>query len=372
MSTVKKTQQVADQYRKIRRIVSIITSLSSPYLAVILGIILIVFLIVLLVFIPFLLFADQDKLLSSSNDGYHWSVPTMLDSDGTAYVWPAPSISRISSSFGTRDLFGTIRNHNGIDIADGAEKTGNQPIYSIAAGTVTLAGAASGYGQAIYIDHGNGLVSIYGHLSTEMMVSVGDTVSKGQLIGRIGAGIVGRSTGAHLHFQINLNGTPVNPLGYVQPPDSAVPVEISYRKLNIDYVYQFLKDRGSALADKEILEMIDQAGKKKNVDPHLLIAITGQEQSFVPKKNNHADKIIKNPWNVFGCWCSGKGATLTTEESASIAASTIVKLSANRPTGRDPIEWLSALDNPKGYYAEHRGWWIGVSKFWRALLGGDG
>lgn len=360
-------KNLSENYRKVRRIIQIISSLSSPYVIAILGIIILILLVILLVFFPFFLFSDSSKL-STSSDGYYWSTPTQLDTDGTAYIWPVPSISRISSPFGTRELFDTIRNHNGIDIANSAEKTENQPVYAMAAGTVIKAGTASGYGQAIYIDHGNGLVTIYGHLAAQMDVTEGDTVQKGQRIGRIGAGIVGRSTGSHLHFQVEVDGSPVNPLNYVQAPAEDVPAELMYRSLNIPEVMNFLDRRKSALADESILKMIDDAGKKTNVDPHLLLAITGQEQSFVPKKNNHAKSIIKNPWNVFGCWCSGKGATLTTEESALVAAKTIVKLSQDRPEGRNPIEWLSAKDNPRGYYAEHNGWWIGVSKFYKALL----
>lgn len=301
-------------------------------------------------------------------------VPGQLDADGTYYTWPVPSISRISSEFGYREL-GGYEFHKGIDIADGAEKTGNAPVYSMAAGTVTVAGAVSGYGQAVYVDHGNGLLTKYGHLDYFMIVSVGQQVAKGQLIGKIGAGKVGRSTGAHLHFQVEENGNPVNPLNYVVPPGAGsgtLPSELSYQPMNISAMVTFLQGRKSALADPRILQMIDRAGKSTNVNPYLLLAITGQEQSFVPRDNNHASQIIRNPWNVFGCWCSGKGATLTTEESAIIAAKTIVKLSQGRPADYDPIRWLNTRENPRGFYAEHTEWWRGVSKYFKKLkdLGG--
>ncbi|MFD1904909.1 M23 family metallopeptidase [Paenibacillus rhizoplanae] len=169
--------------------------------------------------------------------------PVQLDVDGTAYVWPVPTIDRISSTFALRDLFGTTRMHKGIDIANGAANTELQPIYSMAGGTVTLAGAASGYGQAIRIDHGNGLVTTYGHLSAQMNVAVGDVVSKGQLIGRIGQGIVGRSTGPPICiFKWNAAGVPVDPLEYVFTPGTelpTLPIELGYRSLNIPYVMQF-------------------------------------------------------------------------------------------------------------------------------------
>lgn len=327
-------------------------------------------LIALLVFLPFMVFADSDQLRAGSGGSITWNVPQQLDTDGTLYAWPVPSIARISSTFGLRDIGEGGENHNGIDIANGAANTELQPVYAMAAGMVTLAGAASGYGQAIYIDHGGGLVTKYGHLSTAMEVQVGQTVAKGQLIGRIGAGLVGRSTGPHLHFQVEINGRAVNPLQYVQAPGGSVPVQLSYEALDIPKVMAFLTQRNSALSDNGILTMIDQAGRQKNVSPYLLLAITGQEQSFVPRSNNHASEIIRNPWNVFGCWCSGKGANLTTGEAAVIAANTIIKLSQDLPAGRDPIQWLVARDNPRGYYAEDTGWWIGVSKFYKALRGG--
>lgn len=352
----------------------------SPALLTALGILIFIALLILLVFLPFLLFADTEQLKNPAPSfGYDWTVPDQLDVDGTAYAWPVPSIERITSTFGFRDLFDKVKMHKGIDIAAGPGKTGGQPIYAMAAGVVTVAGPVSGYGQAIYIDHGGGLVSIYGHLEARMDVTPGVQVEKGQKIGLIGHGKVGTSTGEHLHFQIELNGDAVNPLNYVQPPGSSSPGsgngvnqsgELVYRPLNIEFVLAYLNKKNSALADRSILQMIDRAGKDKNVDPHLLIAITGQEQGFVPRNNNHASLIIKNPWNVFGCWCKGKGATLTTEQSARVAADTIVKLSQDRPPGHNSIQWLSSLDNPRGFYAEHQGWWKGVTKFYNILLSG--
>ncbi|MNW46937.1 Murein DD-endopeptidase MepM [compost metagenome] len=361
-------QKTTETVQKAKKAWAVVSLLFSPYVLVAVLLILICLLVGLIVSFPFLLASDQDKLTEVAPNSYIAAAPSQIDADGTLYFWPVPSIARVSSKFGYRDIGEGIEGHRGIDIANGKEKTENQSIYAMAAGTVTLAGSASGYGRAIYIDHGGGLVTKYGHLSAQMDVSVGDVVQKGQRIGYIGAGLVGRSTGPHLHFQIEMNGSAVNPLDYVQPPGADVPVELSYRSMNIPEVLKFLEKRKSALADVNILALIDAAGQKTNVDPNLLLAITGQEQSFVPKKNNHASEVIKNPWNVFGCWCSGKGATLTTEESAIIAAKTIVKLSADRPSGRNPIEWLSAKDNPKGYYAEHNGWWIGVSKYYKVLL----
>lgn len=374
MSAVDSALKTVETVQKVRRIIKLVSLCSSPYLLVGLFLAVLLALCVLLTLFPFLIFSDSEKLSASYASGTSswYSTPTQLDADGSTYFWPVPTIANITSTFGYRDIGDGLEGHEGIDIANGADKTENQPIYAMAGGTVTVAGAVSGYGQAIYIDHGQGLVTIYGHLSTVMDVSVGEVVQKGQRIGFIGAGQVGRSTGPHLHFQVEVNGTAVDPLDYVAMPAATMTLELSYQALDIPAVKAYLKGKKSALADNDILQMIDDAGKSQNVDPHLLLAITGQEQSFVPVTNNHADQIIRNPWNVYGCWCSGKGATLTTEQAAVIAAKTIVKLSQNRPSGRDPIQWLVARDNPNGYYASDTGWWIGVSKFYQALLQTEG
>lgn len=317
---------------------------------------------------PFLIFSKPGAFQYEANPPayYLYNPPARLDADALPYVWPVPYITNITSPFGLRGS----EFHKGIDIADarGPANTEMQPIYAMAAGTVMHAGSGSGYGQFIQIDHENDLITIYGHLEAMMSVREGDRVEKGQLIGRIGRGRVGTSTGPHLHFQVYLDGTAVDPLLYVEVPKVTLSESLAYRTFNFNAVKAWLDKRNSALADPTTLAAIDRAGKEENVDPHLLIAITGQEQSFVPKNGNHAADIIRNPWNVFGCWCSGKGAQLTTEESARIAAKTIVKLSQSRPPGIDPISWLNDPMNPNGIYAEHRGWWLGVSKFYKAIL----
>lgn len=139
-------------------------------------------------------------------------------------IWPVPSISRISSGFGRRD--GTF--HKGIDISNG--HSGHTPIYAMADGLVIHAGPRNpkGFAQAIYIYHGNGLYSVYGHLQYNGYgVKTGDKVKKGQFIGKIGDGIVGASSGPHLHFEViinghhsssaTINGKRIDPLTVVRP-----------------------------------------------------------------------------------------------------------------------------------------------------------
>ena len=124
------------------------------------------------------------------------------------YIWPC--YGTISSYFGSRSspTAGASTNHKGIDIA---VSTGTS-VMATSGGTVTVAGWQSGYGYVVYIDHGNGVVSRYGHLS-KILVSVGQTVSQGDVIAR--SGNTGNSTGPHLHFEIRVNGTAVNPLSYL-------------------------------------------------------------------------------------------------------------------------------------------------------------
>lgn len=111
----------------------------------------------------------------------------------------------ISSYFGMRTLNGETRMHNGVDLAADP----GTPIYASAAGTVTYAGWASGYGLVVYIDHGSGVQTRYGHCS-KLLVKAGDKVKKGDKIALVGN--TGDSTGPHCHFEVRVDGEAVNPL----------------------------------------------------------------------------------------------------------------------------------------------------------------
>jgi murein DD-endopeptidase MepM/ murein hydrolase activator NlpD len=117
-----------------------------------------------------------------------------------------PVDGAITSGFGYRDDVGDVGSsyHQGIDIG-AAEGT---PVGAAGAGTVVQAGWNGGYGNSVTIDHGNGLETLYGHLS-EILVSVGDLVSQLQTIGLVGS--TGNSTGPHLHFSVIQNGEMVDP-----------------------------------------------------------------------------------------------------------------------------------------------------------------
>lgn len=118
-----------------------------------------------------------------------------------------PLRGAISSSYGMRKhpIYGDVRMHTGTDI-DG--KSG-APIVAAKEGRVIFAGAFGGYGNCVIIQHGTGVSSLYGHLSS-IDVSVGNTIGKGEFIGRVGS--TGVATGPHLHFEVRLNGDPKDPM----------------------------------------------------------------------------------------------------------------------------------------------------------------
>jgi murein DD-endopeptidase MepM/ murein hydrolase activator NlpD len=117
----------------------------------------------------------------------------------------------ISSYYGWRvhPIFGTRRMHTGIDLA----AIGGSPIYAAEAGTVIIAGLRGGYGNAVVIDHGGGLSTLYAHQS-RLTVSVGEEVAAGERIGFVGC--TGYCTGDHLHFEVHVNGKHTDPLPYLR------------------------------------------------------------------------------------------------------------------------------------------------------------
>jgi len=166
--------------------------------------------------------ANEDKIakLKKAAETARRKQQEALNTGGTAgeslitgngyFTHPCPGYSRISSYFGYREqpLPGASTNHKGMDFA---APTGT-PIYAAQSGTVTTARYSGNAGNMIVINHGDGLVTIYMHCHA-MYVSAGQRVEKGQNIAAVGN--TGNSTGPHLHFQVEVNGTPVNPLGYL-------------------------------------------------------------------------------------------------------------------------------------------------------------
>jgi murein DD-endopeptidase MepM/ murein hydrolase activator NlpD len=135
------------------------------------------------------------KLRSSASSG-----PSHVSSSG--FIWPVNG--PITSPFGWR--WG--RMHEGIDIGVGY----GTPIHAAAAGTVVWCGWMSGYGNLVAIDHGGGISTAYGHQSS-IAVGCGQSVAQGDVIGYVGC--TGHCFGPHLHFEVRVNGTPVDPLRYL-------------------------------------------------------------------------------------------------------------------------------------------------------------
>ncbi|MFA5844605.1 MAG: peptidoglycan DD-metalloendopeptidase family protein [Coriobacteriia bacterium] len=141
------------------------------------------------------------ELANTSHGGGHYN---------GVMAWPVPSSERITSPFGYRihPILNVRRLHTGIDI--GAAE--GSAIVAAGGGAVISAGYRGGYGNTVMIDHGDGVVTLYAH-QRAIAVSVGSRVTRGQRIGAVGT--TGLSTGPHLHFEVRVNGAPVNPMGYL-------------------------------------------------------------------------------------------------------------------------------------------------------------
>ena len=143
----------------------------------------------------------MEKVYNFSKDaGYFWlAVPT---------VWPVRGW--VTSDFGMRrsPLSGHRQLHAGIDIAG---PTGS-PVHAPGEGGVTFAGRHGGFGKMVIIDHGYGISTVYGH-NSEIFVKEGNMVKRGDLLARVGS--TGHSTGPHLHYEVLLDGVPVDPAKYI-------------------------------------------------------------------------------------------------------------------------------------------------------------
>lgn len=126
----------------------------------------------------------------------------------TPSIWPVRGT--ITSGFGWRiSPFGDGNElHPGVDIA----YTMGAPVVATADGEVVASGPAGGYGNLVQIDHGNGIATLYGH-NSQLAVNIGQQVKKGQVIAY--AGSTGKSTGPHVHYEVRINNTPIDPMKYL-------------------------------------------------------------------------------------------------------------------------------------------------------------
>jgi murein DD-endopeptidase MepM/ murein hydrolase activator NlpD len=149
-------------------------------------------------------------------DGTHGSsVADWMRMAQAPTLWPVEGF--VTGSFGERiDPFnGEGAFHSGIDISSSY----GHPVIAPADGVVTFADNMSGYGRMIVVDHGQGISTRYGHLSG-FAVAAGETIHRGDIIGYVG--LSGRSTGPHLHYEVRIHDTPVNPHKYLRTTFAAV------------------------------------------------------------------------------------------------------------------------------------------------------
>jgi murein DD-endopeptidase MepM/ murein hydrolase activator NlpD len=148
---------------------------------------------------------DRLNALDRANRSQDRDGPALNLGQRAPDVWLLPVRSfQLTSLYGPR--WGT--NHRGVDMS----APYGTPIYAAHAGVVTVAGYEGGYGYAVFIDHGKGVETVYGHAS-RLLVAAGQRVQAGQAIALIGS--TGDSTGPHCHFEVKINGAQVNPMNYL-------------------------------------------------------------------------------------------------------------------------------------------------------------
>jgi murein DD-endopeptidase MepM/ murein hydrolase activator NlpD len=140
--------------------------------------------------------------IAAAQSSHSYTPPSDVTPSAAGFIWPVNG--PVTSGFGMR--WG--RMHEGIDIGVGY----GTPIHAAASGRVVYAGWMDGYGNLVAIDHGRGISTAYGHQSS-IAVGNGQTVSQGEVIGYVGC--TGHCFGPHLHFEVRINGSPVDPLGYL-------------------------------------------------------------------------------------------------------------------------------------------------------------
>lgn len=153
-------------------------------------------------------FIREQEAAAAAAAGGGSTAPAPGSSSVSGFQWPVNG--GVSSGFGYRvhPIYGTRRLHAGLDISGGS----GTPIAAAKSGTVLSAGWRGGYGNAVVISHGGGITTLYAHQS-RMNVSSGQQVGRGDIVGWVGS--TGASTGPHLHFEVRVNGSAVNPRPYL-------------------------------------------------------------------------------------------------------------------------------------------------------------
>ncbi|MDO8848844.1 MAG: peptidoglycan DD-metalloendopeptidase family protein [Coriobacteriia bacterium] len=171
--------------------------------------------------------ATRLRAMAEAEEAESAKIASELYGSGSGYfagimTFPVPGFEQTptgGSAFGYRvhPILGYTRLHTGIDIGGRAvgKDINGATIVASADGKVIYAGYRGGYGNCIIIDHGNGVATLYAHMqSGSLKVSQGQTVERRDAIGKVGS--TGLSTGPHLHFEVRINGTPVDPMPYLK------------------------------------------------------------------------------------------------------------------------------------------------------------
>lgn len=162
--------------------------------------------------------AEKQKLADEAEAAYEqWVQQNASSGSGVCaegFIWPLPGAGRVTTEFGADQWVNGVfsSGHKGIDIAI----AGGTPIYAAHNGTVVATTGHWSYGNVVMIDNGDGISTLYAHMQSAAIVSVGQTVTQGQVIGYVGS--TGNSSGNHLHFEVRVNGVRQNPRNYISPP----------------------------------------------------------------------------------------------------------------------------------------------------------
>ena len=171
--------------------------------------------------------AERFRALAEAEEAESAKIAAELYGTGSGYfagvmAFPVPGFEQVptgGSAFGNRvhPILGYVKMHTGIDIGGSAvgRSINGATIVAASGGEVIYTGYRGGYGNTVIIDHGNGVTTLYAHMqSGSFKVSAGQQVTMRQAIGLVGS--TGLSTGPHLHFEVRINGEPVDPMGYLQ------------------------------------------------------------------------------------------------------------------------------------------------------------
>ena len=160
---------------------------------------------------------EQEEIERQIQAAINWSGDLAIQYKGGVMIWPVGvNGTYITSPFGNRlhPIQGVYKYHAGIDIGNAGY---GAPVLAAADGVVTYAGVMSGYGNCVMINHGSGIVTLYGHGQT-IYATLGQTVKQGDVIMAVGS--TGNSTGPHLHFEVRKDGVATSPIPFLKGEDN--------------------------------------------------------------------------------------------------------------------------------------------------------